>query len=238
MTLLNRYKAQVDTFIKVCHRLARNMYVTAYGGNLAWKLADDIVLITPTQRNKGDVRPEDVVFINLAGDILEGKRKPTGEKPMYLKFFNGRPDIVSIIHCHTPYVGALAIMKGKNWLERPLYPETTTEVGPVPIVPYGQPLTDQLANNFSPYLQKYNSFIMENHGLVMMSRGDIEWTVFTVELLEETAHSLIIALQTGGVKELDKAAVSDLSNVMTTRNLPLFGAPGVNKSLVEMYYPR
>ena len=213
------------------------MYVTAYGGNLAWKLEDDLVLITPTQMNKGDVQSEDVVFINRAGDTVEGKRRPTGEKPMYLKFFAERPDIVSVVHCHPPNICAAAIMKGKNWLERPFYPETITEVGPVPVVPYGEPLTEELARNFSPYLKKYNSFIMENHGLVTMSQGDIEWTLFNVELLEVTTQSLLAALAAGEVRELDYDAVANLSNVMKTRDLPLFGAPGVNKSLVELYFP-
>ena len=79
MNLHEKYKSEVKAFVKVCHRLAKNMYVTGYGGNLAWKLKDDLLLITPTQMNKGTIKPKDVVFINLAGDILEGDRRPTGE---------------------------------------------------------------------------------------------------------------------------------------------------------------
>ncbi len=237
MTLLTQYKSQVKTFVKVCHRLARNLYVTGYGGNLAWKMTDDLLLITPTQRNKGDVKPKDVVFVNLAGETIEGMRRPTGELPMYLKFFRERPDIVSVIHCHAPAVCAMAISGGKNYLMRPLYPETTTEIGPVPIVPYGQPLTQELADNFGPYLPKYNSFIMENHGLVTMSRGDIYWTLMNIELLESTAQSIIMALQAGGeIKELGYDAVRRLGAVMSQRDLPLFGAPGVNASLESLYF--
>lgn len=236
MKLLQKYKQEVATFVKVCGRLACNMYVTAHGGNLAWKLEEDLILITPTRMNKGDILPEDVVFINSTGDVIEGRRRPTGEKPMYLKFFAERPDIVSLIHCHPPCVCAVAIMKGKNWLERPLYPETVTEVGPVPVVPYAEPLTEQLAQSFSPFLMKYNSFIMANHGLVTMSRGDIEWTLLNVELLEMTAQSMLMALQVGEIKELDRQAVADLDNVMKARDLPMFGAPGVNKCLEEMYF--
>ena len=238
MGLVKKYSGEVEKFVKVCHRLAKNMYVTAHGGNLAWKLEDDLILITPTQMNKGDIQTEDVVFINMAGEIVEGKRKPTGEKPMYLKFFEERPDVVSVVHCHPPNVCAMAIMKGKNWLEVPVYPETVTEVGPVPVVPYGEPLTEQLAQNFSEFLPKYNSFIMENHGLVTMTPKDIEWTILTVELLEGTANSMLLALSAGAeIKELDKQAVANLSNIMTKRDLPLFGAPGVNKTLLGMYYP-
>ena len=155
---------------------------------------------------------------------------------MYLKFFCERPDIVSVIHCHPPVVCGMAISSGKNWLMRPLFPETTTEIGPVPVVPYGEPLTEELAQSFTPYLQRYNSFIMENHGLVTLSRGGIEWTLLNVEVLEATALSVIYAIQAGGVKELDREAVRKLGNVMRSRNLPLYGAPGVNKTLEGMYF--
>jgi len=213
------------------------MYVTGYGGNLAWRLEEDLLLITPTQMNKGDITPQDVVFINLKGEAVEGVRCPTGETPMYLKFFNERPDIVSVIHCHPPAVCAMAIMDGPNWLMRPLYPETTTEIGPVPVVPYAEPLTAKLAQNFAPFLPRYNSFIMENHGLVTMSRGDIRWTLLNVEVLEATAQMILLALSSGQqIKELDRQAVIELNNVMRTRNLPMFGAPGVNRSLEDLYF--
>jgi len=236
MSYLKKYSNEVDLFVKVTGRLAANMFVTGFGGNAAWKLEDDLLLITPTQMNKGDITRKDVVFINRSGDTVEGSRRPTGEKPMYLAFFEKRPDIVSVVHCHPPSVCAAAIMKDSSFLMRPFYPETTTEVGPVPIVPYAQPLTQKLADNFTPYLQKYNSFIMENHGLVTMTRGDIYWTLLTVELFEATVDSMLRGLAVGPLKELDRQAVRDLSNVMQERNLPLFGAPGVNPTLESLYF--
>ena len=236
MKYQKRYRAEVELFVKVLHRLASNRFVTAFGGNAAWKLEEDLVLITPTQMYKGDVTANDLVFLNLDGDTVEGVKKPTGEKPMYLKFFKDRPDVVSVVHCHPPCVCAAAVMKDAGFLMRPYYPETTTEVGPVPVVPYGQPLTQQLADNFAPFLQKYNSFVMENHGLVTMTRGDIYWTLLTVELLEGSVDSMLKALATGKVKELSRKAVRDLSEIMRIRSLPLFGAPGANKSLEALYF--
>ena len=236
MKLVEKYQTQVEQFIGVCRRLAAQMYVTSSGGNLAWKLEDNLLLITPTKLNKGDIRTEDVVFIDLKGKIIEGTRRPTGETPMYLKFFNLRSDIISIIHCHPPSTCALAISKGKNWLMRPLFPETTIEVGPVPVVPYAEPITEKLARNFEPFIPRYNSFLMENHGLVSMTRGGIRETMMNIEILEMTAMSVILALQAGDIHELDRQAVSDLSNTMRTRNLPLVGAPGANQSLAELYF--
>ena len=72
MTLLDKYAQQVNIFVDVCHRLSRNMYVASHGGNLAWRLEDDLILITPTQVNKGDITPPDLVFIRPSGAVVEG----------------------------------------------------------------------------------------------------------------------------------------------------------------------
>ena len=236
MKRVEKYSAEVGNFLAVCGKLASSLFVTSCGGNLAWKLEENLLLTTPTKMNKGDILPEDLVFIDMEGKVVEGNRRPTGETPMYLKFFQMRKDIVSVIHCHPPAVCAMAITKGKNWLMRPIYPETAIEVGPVPVVPYGEPLTENLARTFEPFLPKYDSFIMQNHGLVTMTRDGIKDTLMKVELLEMSAQSILLALKAGEINELDREAVRDLSNTMRTRDLPLFGAPGVNKSLEELYF--
>jgi L-fuculose-phosphate aldolase len=236
MSLLNQYASEVELFLKICHRLAERLYVTSQGGNLAWKLEDNLLLITPTKLNKGDVRPEDVVFIDLKGKTIEGVRKPTGETPMYLKFFSARPDIISVIHCHPPALGAFAISSAKNWLMRPLYPELSIEIGPIPVVPYAEPLTEELAQNFAPFLPRYNAFIMENHGLVSMTRGNIYETMMSVDMIETSAQSVMLAMASGGVKEISREGVRNLSNVMRTRGVPLPGAPGANLSLESLYF--
>ena len=237
MSYSEKYDDQIKRFIRVCHKLNSEMYTTSYGGNLAWRLEEDLFLVTPTRVNKGDIKTEDLVFINASGEKLEGSKSPTGETPMYLNFFRERPDIVSVIHCHPPYTNTFAITKGENWLMRPIFPEISVEIGPVPVVPYAEPLTQKLADNFLPYLKKYNSFLMENHGLVIMSSRDIEWTMMLTEQLETSSISILQALNIGDIKEISKGDVKRLDNVMAKRKLPLFGLPGVNKSLIDVYFP-
>lgn len=237
MKLIEKHRQEAEKFLKVCHRLSQLMYVTGHGGNASCRLGDDLMLITPTQMNKGDIRMEDLVFLDMDGKKVEGEKRPTGETPMYVNFYRSRPDIKSVLHCHPPYTGAFAITKGQNLLMRPIYPETTTEVGPVPVVPYGEPLTQRLADNFNPFLPRYNAFLMENHGLVIMSPWDIQWCMMTTELLEMTSLSLTAAVPLGPVKEISPADLRNMDRIMEKRGLPMFGAPGVHKSLVDLYYP-
>jgi L-fuculose-phosphate aldolase len=237
MSYLQKYSDEVREFTMVCKRLADRMYVTSQGGNLSYKLEENLVLISPTCVCKSDISEMDVVFIDLEGKTVEGRLKPTGEMPMYLNFYRDRPDIKSVIHCHPPYTNTFTILKGTNWLMKPVFPETVAEVGPVPLVPYGEPLTQKLADNFSPFVKKYNAFLMENHGLTILSTADIYRTIQLVEILEVSAISILQALAVGEVKELTREDVQNLENTMKTRNLPMIGAPGVNASMVDLYFP-
>jgi len=213
------------------------MYVTSQGGNLSYKLEKNLLLISPTCVSKSDISEMDVVFIDLEGKTVEGTRAPTGEMPMYLNFYRDRPDIRSVIHCHPPYTNTFTILEGTNWLMRPVFPETVAEVGPVPLVPYGEPLTQKLADNFAPFLKKYNAFLMENHGLTVLSAADICRTMQLVDILEVSSISILQALVVGTLKELTREDVQNLENTMKTRNLPMIGFPGVNMSMVDLYFP-
>jgi L-fuculose-phosphate aldolase len=237
MSYLKKYSSEVRDFIKVCKTLADRMYTTSLGGNLSVKLEENLILITPTCVTKSDVYENDVVFIDMQGKTVEGSRKPTGEVPMYLNFYRDRPDIKSVIHCHPTYTNTFAILKGTNWLMKPIFPETVVEVGPVPVVPYGEPLTQRLADNFAPFIKKYNAFLMENHGLTILSSADICRTLQLVDILEVSSIAILQALAVGKPKELTREDVRNLENTMKTRKLSMIGLPGANASLVDLYFP-
>lgn len=238
MSYLEKFANEVRDFIRVCKSLADRMYTTSLGGNLSIKLEDNLILITPTCVTKSEVTDKDVVFIDMQGKTVEGSRKPTGEVPMYINFYRDRPDIKSVIHCHPTYTNTFAILKGTNWLMKPIFPETVVEVGPVPVVPYGEPLTQRLADNFAPFIKKYNAFLMENHGLTILSPADICRTLQLVDILEVSAIAILQALAVGEPKELTREDVQNLENTMKTRQLPMIGLPGENASMVDLYFPK
>ncbi len=236
MSCKKRYQHEVEDLLYVCKRLSDRMYVTSHGGNLSMKLESNLLVITPTLMYKADIKAEDLVFIDLKGNCLEGKSKPTSELSTYLKLYNDRPDIISVIHCHPPYTNVFAITKGKNFLMRPIFPGTCVEVGPVPVIPYDKSLDQMLTRNYELFVQKYNAFLIENHGPFIMSTGDIVRTMQLVETLEITSMTILNALAIGKIKELSRQEVADLDNMLRTRKLPMIGAPGVNKSLADLYF--
>ncbi len=237
MSLRKKYASEIERCIAVCGLLADKGFVTSEGGNLAMRLDDDLFLITPTRLYKALVRDCDMVFVNSAGETLESDRKPTGETAIYFQIFKQRPDVKSVIHAHPPAACAFAISTADNLLMRPHFPETIIECGPVPVVPYAEPLTQRLADNFKPYLDRYNTFIMENHGVIALSTGNIIAAFGQIDVLEGTALSLIHAKSAGfPIKEIAREEVVALENTMKTRGVPFPGKPGVVGGLEELYF--
>jgi hypothetical protein len=68
-----------------------------------------------------------------------------------------------------------------------------------------------------------------------MTGEGIKETRMKVELLEMSTRSILLAMQAGKINELNREAVRNFSNTIRTLDLPLFGAPGVNKSLEDLY---
>lgn len=237
MTLREKYARDIEQCVEICQLLAVKGYVTSEGGNMSVRLEDDLFLITPTRLYKALVRDCDMVFVTGSGNVLESDRKPTGETAMYFEIFRRRPDINSIIHAHPPAACAVAIIDAENPLMRPYFPETILECGPVPVVPYAEPLTQKLADKFVPFLDKYNTFIMENHGVIALSRGDIQSAFGQIDVLEGTALSLFHAKSAGyPVKEIPRSEVACLENTMKTRGVPFTGGEGCVGGLDELYY--
>jgi L-fuculose-phosphate aldolase len=237
MNLRDRYQSEIALFVNVCRRLAELGYVTSHGGNLAWRLDEDVILITATCLAKRDHQPADVVLINRQGQPLTPGRRPTGELPIYLTLFERRPDVRSIIHCHPPACCAVAIRQGDSPLTLPLFPEVILEIGPVPLVPYATPLTAELADNFGPYLQRHNAFLMENHGVLLMTPRPLDWCLGLMEELESCADSVLRALATGPLRTISRERLLEMDRILDLRSLPRVGAPGANRSLADQYYP-
>ncbi|MCV5435291.1 class II aldolase/adducin family protein, partial [Escherichia coli] len=55
-----------------------------------------------------ETKPEDVVILNLDGEVVEGERKPSSELDMHLIYYRNREDINALVHTHSPYAKTIA----------------------------------------------------------------------------------------------------------------------------------
>lgn len=231
-----KYQSQIDELRRAANRLGELGFVTSQGGNLSLRADDNVVLITPTKVPKITITFDDICAVDMDGNVLFASpgRKPTGEWPFHVRIMNKRKDVKGIIHAHPPILTGFAIAGG-DLMQKPFLPEPVIEVGPMMLVPYAEPLSDQLAENFDPYLDKSNGFLMENHGAVMISPEGVFRALEFMEMMEAAGQSMIVAKLIGNLKTIPEPDVKSLENVIKIRNMPMPGSPGSVKSLTDIF---
>jgi L-fuculose-phosphate aldolase len=232
----SKYEAEIKELARAANRLAEVGFVTSQGGNLSLRVDDDVLLITPTKVAKIAITFEDICAVDMNGKVLYAKegRKPTGEWPFHVRIMNKRPDVKGVVHAHPPILTGFAIAGG-DWLQKPFLPEPVIEVGPMIMVPYAEPLSEQLAMNFDAVIEKSNGFLMENHGAVMVSPEGVWRAIEFLEMMEAAAKSILVAKMLGNPKPIPPEDVKNLENVIRIRNMPMPGLPGVVKSLNDIF---
>jgi L-fuculose-phosphate aldolase len=169
-------------------------YVDGNGGNISFRLSDDLVICTPTLCSKGDMRAEDLSLVDLNNCRVCGDRAQTSEILLHLEIYKAVPEARAVIHCHPPYATAHAIAgivpRGN------LIPEQEVFVGPVALAPYDTPGTLEFARTVVPFVQDHNTVLLTNHGVVCW--GDtVTHAEWYVEVVENYCKTLTIACQLG-----------------------------------------
>ncbi len=145
-------------------KLITSHLTTGSGGNLSILHRESgYAAIKPTGVDYLEMRPEDVVVVNLEGEVIEGRLKPSSELSLHLELLKARPDIHAVIHTHQVYATTLACL---NW-EIPAVHYLVGFCGnKVPLAPYATYGTPELARNVVQSIGHYNACLMANHGMV------------------------------------------------------------------------
>jgi L-fuculose-phosphate aldolase len=234
--LQKRFTKEIKEVVNVCHKLSELQYVSSHGGNLAYKIDDSHILITPTKVCKGDIEFDDILIIDPEGKVLSAtnNRKPTGEAFMYLRFFMKRPDLKGLIHSHPPILTGFALTDD-NTLELPLLPETLLEVGPILTVEYTEPVSMELAKAFDKVIDKSNAFLMKNHGVMIGNFSGPKRALELLQMIELQAYSVLVAKTIGEINTIPKNEIINLQKTLLSRNLPIPGNPLKIKRLSQLF---
>lgn len=166
----------------VCKRIHERKLANGLSGNVSIKINNKI-LITPSGFSLADIKPEDIVVLDIEGNFISGNNKPSSEKLMHLEIYKNRPHINCVIHTHSPAATTFAFL---NKQIVPISPESAIFIPKLPIVrfePYG---TKMLAESVSYSLKSCNAVLIEKHGVVTVGSG-IAQAYNLLEVVEETA---------------------------------------------------
>lgn len=237
--ILERYRNEIEEMVEVCIRDGELGYGASVGGNLSYRVEENLVLITPTKTPKRRITPEMMCAVDMEGNTVyapEGK-KPTGEAFMHLHIMRKRPEVKSVMHAHPPLcIGMSTSEEGKRAMMLPLIPEAMMLLGPVLTIPYAEPNAKALGYVFDPFVADANGFILENHGVVVVSDKCARDTIEYIQIMESMAQSVLAASIMGkSLLALTEEDMDGLDKVIRELDWSLPGQPGRYQSLREAF---
>ena len=180
--------------------------VVATEGNLSARLDDELVLTTPAGADKGRLKAEDLVVVDLGGAV-HGPGRPSTEIDMHLAVYAVRPDLRAICHGHPPHATAFAA--SHRALDACVLPEVVCTLGAVPLSDYGTPSTPEVGEGIRRFFRDHDAVLLRNHGVVAAAASPTG-ALYVMETVERLAQITWIAESLGGVKALSREQVDRL----------------------------
>ena len=180
-----------------CRLMVERGYLLGTVGNLSARAdGTDLVVITPTSLPYDTMTEEDLVVVNLNGEIVSGKHQPSIECSMHLGVYRARPELRALVHTHSKYATTVSLIK-----ELDIMPAIDTEQslylgGDINIVPFAFPGSKELAEYVKDGIGTNAGLLMANHGAlgVGISMKD---AVIASDIIERNSEMYLL-LKAGG----------------------------------------
>lgn len=175
-------------------------------GNMSARFGNKILITTSGSAN-AYLEDDELVLIDLEGNLIEGSKKPSSEKMLHVEYYRQRPDINCILHMHSPYLSTFAACK--KGLDAPIMPENIFYFGEIPLAEYGLPSSHDLVVKTAKYFKKYNVILMANHGMISAGKTAKE-AYLNLELAESYAQVVLQTELLGGASQLTPKEVKEI----------------------------
>lgn len=72
-----------------------------------------LIVIKPSGVSYDEMKPEDLVILDLTGNVVEGKLRPSSDTPTHIELYRAFPSLGGVVHTHSTYATAWA-QSGKS----------------------------------------------------------------------------------------------------------------------------
>lgn len=186
----------MNEVLRTGQEMARRGLVAGSSGNCSVKVANtDLVVITPTSIEYDLLLQEDMCVIDMGGEPVQGRYKPSIEISMHLAIYNARPEIGGIVHTHQQMATAVAVA-GRSI--PPILEEQVFQLlGAVELAEYAPPGSTELAEKAVEALSYKNACLLAHHGVVAVG-AKIRDALLHAEIVERAAAVYLMSHLLGG----------------------------------------
>lgn len=168
--------------------LLENCLVTGTSGNVsAIDRSRNKIYIKPSGVSYKKLKEKDIVAVDLKGRVVEGNLNPSVDLPHHLYLYRHMPSVGSIIHTHSTYATAFAMVGSSI----PVYSTVHADIfgKEIPCTPY----VDNHGDHIGKVMLKYckpgcPAILLGSHG-VFIFEEDVSRAIKSAIMLEYVAHT-------------------------------------------------
>lgn len=160
--------------IDVARYAAQRHWCPATGGNFSARIDENRMAITASGLDKGSLQAEDILTVDLQGNVLNSDRKSSAETLLHAALYELDPEIKAVLHVHTVPNTVLSKLVTGNKLVlhnyemfKPLRGNMTHDMSlEIPIFENTQDmkaLAQELKNSWKHFKNNYG-FLVRGHG--------------------------------------------------------------------------
>lgn len=174
--------------VETCRRLSGLGMMPASDGNCSIRIDDTTMLITPTGVRKEQLKPRDLVQVDIQGE--EVSSRVSTEWRMHAQIYQRYHEIRALVHAHPAYLTAWGL-RGEAPDVDLLY-ETAETVGAIRIIPPQEPGTEAFARFVADGLAEAWVAILAHHGALAVGVS-LEEALFRLERAEHLSQVALLA---------------------------------------------
>ncbi len=184
--------------------------VEGTAGNVSGRVDDGTVVMTPSSLSYEAMTADDLVVVDLDGEVVAGERSATSAKAVPLATLAADPEVGGVVHCHARYASMFAVA-------HQAIPAAIDEFvvyigGDVPVCAYHASGADELGKEVASRLADRSAAIMANHGLVSIGKS-VDDALHSALVVEHNAQIFWGAQQLGDVVPLPDEVVTNFTGV-------------------------
>jgi ribulose-5-phosphate 4-epimerase/fuculose-1-phosphate aldolase len=194
MTSQNDLREQLATCTRI---FAMQGMIGVFGHVSVYQPETKRVFITPGMgSDKGSLRADDMVTMDLDGKSLEGKQGPPVEWPIHTTLHRARADALAVAHLHTPYATLFAIAKRQF---QPVTLQGAIFSDGVPLYPEAQLITNpERGAALVKVIGGKRAALLRGHGIVVAGQNLPE-VLYTALVLEDDTKKTLQAASLGEI---------------------------------------
>lgn len=198
-----------EQVLEVAKKIYKHNLVVGTSGNVSvMDREQQRIIITPSGMDYEKMVLDDIIVIDMAGNVVEGAQRPSSEWRMHSVMYEQLPGVQAIVHTHSPYATSFSVLNEQ-------IPVVLIEMvllgGDVPVAPFAMSGSRELGVNVAVTLHQSKRFscLLQNHGAVTIGET-LDQAYMRAIYLEDAAKIYHYARSIGTPRRIAEADIAEM----------------------------